>query len=89
MVYKGTIHRIPQKNLELNEEFPAIIPPQLTRQPIKPKKARRREEGELAPAVKRKRNAIVVCGWCMQLGHNKKVMLIWSSGGKFMHRSES
>ncbi|XP_057990372.1 uncharacterized protein LOC131172855 [Hevea brasiliensis] len=61
-VYKGVIHPIPQSYLELDNDFPALDPQPLKRQPGRPREARRREEGELALALKRKRNAIIICG---------------------------
>ncbi|XP_021602837.1 uncharacterized protein LOC110607965 [Manihot esculenta] len=59
-VYQHAIHLIPQRDLQPDEDHPPMQPPPLKRQPGRPKKARRREDGEACPAPKRTRNATVV-----------------------------
>lgn len=52
-------------------EITECLPPKMRRRIGRPKKARRREEGE-APAVGFKRSSALRCGRCSEFGHNKR-----------------
>lgn len=71
-VYNHVMHHILLRLFDANGEHPSLRPPPLKRHPGRPKKAKRKGEDETGPASKHRRNAIIVCARCIQLGHNKR-----------------
>ena len=72
--YNEVIHPIPDVKfwppIEVNPS--KVLPPVLRRKAGRPRKARRREQGE-APAVGQgKRSSTLKCSLCQQFGHNKR-----------------
>lgn len=51
-------------------EAPDVLPPELRRRAGRPKKARRRQEGETPASMRR--SCTLKCSRCFQLGHNKR-----------------
>ncbi|XP_043805062.1 uncharacterized protein LOC122721398 [Manihot esculenta] len=71
-VYEGVIHPMPQANYSIQDESQCIMPPLLKRLSGRPRKARKREEGEAAPSNVRTKSKTTRCATCKQLGHNKR-----------------
>ena len=76
--YNEVIHPIPDVKfwppIEVNPS--KVLPPVLRRKAGRPRKARRREQGE-APAVGQgKRSSTLKCSLCQQFGHKKELVKV-------------
>ena len=69
--YEEIIHPVPALSMvEIHEDLKDIVmPPVLKRLPSRPKKNRRREQGEV---IGGKRSSTVKCCNCKAFGHNKR-----------------
>lgn len=85
--YSGIINPIPDVIFwpEFKEgEVPEVLPPELRRRSGRPKKSRKREDGE-APAVAQKRSCTLRCSRCMEFGHNQRTC----AGGPKMQQKKT
>ena len=72
--YNEVIHPVPHVKFWLDfEANPSnVLPPRLRWRAGRPKKARKREQGESPAVGKDKRSSTLRCGRCKQFGHDKR-----------------
>ncbi|KAL0323663.1 UNVERIFIED_CONTAM: hypothetical protein Scaly_2333400 [Sesamum calycinum] len=70
--YKYSIHPVPDQTFWPHgvDVTPTLLPPIIKRMPGRPKKSRRKEQGEEPNAIRR--SNMVKCKVCNELGHNRR-----------------
>ncbi|KAL0289962.1 UNVERIFIED_CONTAM: hypothetical protein Sangu_2594100 [Sesamum angustifolium] len=70
--YKYSIHPVPDQTFWPHgaDVTPTLLPPIIKRMPGRPKKSRRKEQGEETNAIRR--SNMVKCKVCNELGHNRR-----------------
>ncbi|XP_059669284.1 uncharacterized protein LOC132314433 [Cornus florida] len=75
LAHSGMIHPLMDEKMWPKTPSIDLYPPKPRRLPGRPRKNRRREQGEPAPASTSevpKRSSVVTCKYCLQTGHNRR-----------------